>query len=231
MKDIAIVTGASGGIGEKIAETLLAAGYLVYGIGRDFCKCAIQDESFIRISGDLLNMEALEELAKIETNHLKVLVNNAGVAWYGLHEEMNADKIQNMVRTNLEVPMLLSQRYIRILRKNKGIIINIASVSGLYNSPHGAVYGATKAGLIHFGRTLFEENRKYGMKVCTIIPDMTETNLYRNADFETSREEGAYLIAEDIADGVRYVLAQRDGVNVTELTIRPQFHRIQRKKP
>ena len=43
MKDIAIVTGASGGIGEKIAETLLAAGYLVYGIGRDFCKCAIKD--------------------------------------------------------------------------------------------------------------------------------------------------------------------------------------------
>jgi len=231
MKEIAIVTGASKGIGEAVAEFLLQEGYIVYGFGRDFSLCQIRHEDFHAIQCDLLDTKKLtEHLNEIPADNVKILINNAGVAWYGLHEEMNAEKIQAMVRTNLEVPMIMSQKYIRILRKNHGIMINIASISGTESSPHGAVYGAAKAGLIHFGRTLFEENRKYGMKVCTIIPDLTMTDLYRNADFKPKEEDGCYLLAEDIAKGVQYILHQRDGIDITELTIRPQFNKIQRKK-
>lgn len=231
MKESAIVTGASKGIGEAVAEILLQEGYIVYGFARDYSSCLIRHEDFHAIQCDLLDTKKLmKHLNEIPADSVKILVNNAGVAWYGLHEEMNTEKIQAMVRTNLEVPMIMSQKYIRALRKNHGMMINIASISGTESSPHGAVYGAAKAGLIHFGRTLFEENRKYGMKVCTIIPDLTMTDLYRNADFKPKEEDGCYLLAEDIAKGVHYILHQREGIDVTELTIRPQFNKIQRKK-
>ena len=53
---------------------------------------------------------------------------------------------------------------------------------------------------------------------------------YRNADFKPKEEDGCYLLAEDIAKGIQYILHQREGIDITELTIRPQFNKIQRKK-
>ena len=78
-------------------------------------------------------------------------------------------------------------------------------------------------------RILFEEARKYGVKVTNLHPDMTDTNLYREADFEQGEEVESYLLPEEIADAVRFVLQQREGVVVTDLTLRPQLHRIKRK--
>ena len=77
---------------------------------------------------------------------------------------------------------------------------------------------------------LFDEARKYGVKVVTIAPDMTKTDLYRNADFREGDEEESYLLPEEVADAVEYVLNQRDGVVVTDLTLKPQLHRIKRKR-
>ena len=134
-----------------------------------------------------------------------------------------------MVRTNLEVPMILTQQLLRKLKKNQGYIINIASVTAQSSNPHGCAYGATKAGLAGFSRSLFDEARKYGVKVTAIYPDMTKTNLYRNADFTVGEEEESYLLSGEVADAVEYILEQREGVVVSELTVKPQFHRIQRK--
>ena len=64
----------------------------------------------------------------------------------------------------------------------------------------------------------------------TICPDMTKTNLYRNADFREAEEEEARLVPEDVADAVAFVLGARDGMVLSELTLKPQLHRI-RKKP
>ena len=77
--------------------------------------------------------------------------------------------------------------------------------------------------------SLFEEARKYGVKVTTIHPDMTQTNLYRDADFTCADEDNCYLNASEVADAVRYVLNQRDGLVVPDITLRPQFHRIAKK--
>lgn len=89
-----------------------------------------------------------------------LLVNNAGSAYYGLHEELSPKKIQEMVRTDLEVPMILSQQLLRGFKKNKGCIVNIASVTAQQSNPHGCAYGAVKAGLASFSRSLFDEARK-----------------------------------------------------------------------
>ena len=232
-KKIAIVTGASSGIGKSISGRLMKMGYEVYGIGRDFGSDTCASEDFHPIVCDLRNTDKLLEIVrnimKEADRQLSLLVNNAGVAYYGLHEELNPEKISEMVRVNLEVPMILTQQLLRILKENKGNIINISSVTAISSNPHGVAYGATKAGLMNFSRSLFDEARKYGIGVTAILPDMTDTALYRNADFEADEHHEAHLEPEDVADAVEYALSVREGTCVPEIVLRPQIHRIKKK--
>lgn len=230
----AIVTGASSGIGREIAGTLCRLGYEVYGIGRSFREeeqKAYEEGRFFPIVCDVLDTPGLIAVVKeIARGHkVKVLVNNAGVGYYGLHEELDTAKIQQMVRTNLEVPMVLTQMLMRDLKKNAGTIMNVSSVTADRSNPHGCAYGATKAGLASFSGSLFDEARKYGVKVVTIRPDMTRTSLYRNADFEADEAPDASLSPQDVAGAVEYALLQREGMVVSEITLQPQLHRIRRK--
>lgn len=255
VKKRAIVTGASSGIGREISRVLVEMGYEVYGFGRSFSDeepdqidtkrdltekiCTengtdAQNEEkgmLHRIVCDLLDTQELERQIKQirRQGGVQLLVNNAGVGYYGLHEELNTQKIQKLVRTNLEVPMVLTSLLLRDLKKCAGTIINISSVTAQLNNPHGCAYGATKAGLSSFSRSLFDEVRKYGVRVVTIQPDMTKTELYRNADFAQGEEEASYLLPEEIAETVRDILCMREGAVVTEITLRPQLHRIRRK--
>lgn len=255
MKKTAIVTGASSGIGREISRVLVEMGYEVYGFGRSFLDGGLEqmgtgqdltetkeaekgkdkqnenNEMFHPIVCDLLNTPELErQIKEIRRQHeVSLLVNNAGVGYYGLHEELNTQKIQKLVRTNLEVPMILTNLLLRDLKKYSGTIINISSVTAQLSNPHGCAYGATKAGLSSFSRSLFDEVRKYGVRVVTIQPDMTKTDLYRNADFAQGEEEASYLLPEEIAETVREILQMRKGAVVTEITLRPQIHRIRKK--
>ena len=214
-KKAAIVTGASSGIGKAIAEMLVSLGYEVFGFGREFTA----EVSFHPVVCDLLDTEELERhIKQIRKQYeIYILINNAGIGYYGLHEELNAAKIKQMVRTNLELPLLLSNLLLRDLKKSKGYLLQISSVTALKNSPHGCAYGATKAGLTAFSRSLFDEARKYGVKVTVIHPDMTQTKLYRNADFTAAEDLQASLLPEDVAEAVRTVLAARDGMVIPEL--------------
>lgn len=191
-KKAAIVTGASSGIGKAIAEMLVSLGYEVFGFGREFTA----EVSFHPVVCDLLDTEELERhIKQIRKQYeIYILINNAGIGYYGLHEELNAAKIKQMVRTNLELPLLLSNLLLRDLKKSKGYLLQISSVTALKNSPHGCAYGATKAGLTAFSRSLFDEARKYGVKVTVIHPDMTQTKLYRNADFTAAEDLQASLL-------------------------------------
>lgn len=234
-KKTALVTGASSGIGMAISKRMCQKGYEVYGFGRDFSKTEetlLTDPSFHAVTENLLMTDKLtmkiKEIRK--KGEISVLVNNAGSAYYGLHEEISPAKLSEMVRTNLEVPMILTQMLLRDFKKNSGTIINIASVTALsHANPHGAAYGATKAGLLSFSESIFEEARKYGVRVTTILPDMTKTDLYRNADFDVDLSQGAFLEPEEVAEAVEYVLARPEGVVVPQIVLRPQYHRISRK--
>lgn len=279
MKKVALVTGASSGIGRAISARLLALGYEVYGIGRQFpaelpeasvnatdlsagtrpqaplapeaeaaawtptnpsaseiAAAAGSPAAFHPIVCDLLDTKKLQSVVaslqkewKQEKRTLTLLVNNAGTAYYGLHEELRPDGISEMVRVNLEVPMLLTQQLLRTLKQNHGTIINISSVTAIGSNPHGVAYGATKAGLLSFSRSLFDEARKYGVRVTAILPDMTDTELYRHADFTADPAMDAHLEAEDVADAVEYALTTRAGTCVPEIILRPQLHRIKKK--
>ncbi len=278
-KKVALVTGASSGIGRAISARLLALGYEVYGIGRQFpaelpkasvnaadlsagtrsqaplapeadaadwastntsaseiAAAAGSPAAFHPIVCDLLDTKKLQSVVvslqkewKQEKGTFALLVNNAGTAYYGLHEELRPEGISEMVRVNLEVPMLLTQQLLRTLKQNHGAIINISSVTAIGSNPHGVAYGATKAGLLSFSRSLFDEARKYGVRVTAILPDMTDTELYRHADFTADPAMDAHLEAEDVADAVEYALTTRAGTCVPEIILRPQLHRIRKK--
>ena len=120
MSKAAIVTGASSGIGLAISRVLCEKGYEVYGFGRDFAKeqtrkFVEQTAAFHPVEGDLLEeqklCDAVKEITKMAD--IEVLVNAAGVGHYGLHEELTPKKIQALVRTNLEIPLLLTNRLLR----------------------------------------------------------------------------------------------------------------------
>lgn len=227
----AIVTGASSGIGLCISRLLLEKQYKVYGIGRDFSKTDLEKNQFIKITCDLTNTGKLESFIKEirKKDEIHILVNNAGLAYFGPHEELNPKKIHEMVAVNLEAPLVLSQLLLRDLKKNQGYIFNISSVTAKKSSPHGCAYGATKAGLTSFSESLFDEVRKYGVKVITIHPDMTKTNLYRNANFHEGPSEDTYLLPEEVAQVIDMVLNQREGVVISDISLKPQKHQIQRK--
>lgn len=232
MKRAAIVTGASSGIGLAVSAMLVRKDYEVYGIARHFPENDFFDnKAFHAIECDVTETERLCSAVKkiMSEAELYILVNGAGVGYYGLHEELNPLKLKQMVRINLEAPMILAQQTLRQLKKNKGFIINISSVTAQQSNPHGCAYGATKAGLTGFSKSLFDEVRKYGVRVASIQPDMTKTNLYRNADFCEAEEEEARLLPEEVADAVEYIIGSRSGLAVQEITLKPQLHRIRRK--
>lgn len=222
----AIVTGASSDIGKAIAEVLVKNGYEVYGIGRNFTE----DVRFHAIVCDLLDEKQYQAMMLSLPKEIDVLVNNAGCAYYGMHETISDARIHEMIKLNLEIPERMSQHYIRALRLRHGLMINVASITGTHPSPHAACYASTKAAMISFSNSIFEENRKHGVKVTCLIPDMTETNLYRNADFKADENDGCCLYPMDIANVVEQILSQRNGIVAKEIIIQPQFHRIQKKK-
>lgn len=244
-----LLTGASSGIGKAIAIKLAKEGFKVYGIGRSFVDELPEEfrKNFVPVVFDLMNTSEIPALIKkLEADdEFDILINNAGVAYYGTHETLLPEHIHEMTVVNLEVPMLLSNLLLKNFKaSNKKnslqnqtdttentchFIINISSVTAFGTNTHGCAYGATKAGLSSFGKSLFEEARKYGIKVVNIHPDMTETKLYRNANFTTDADRAAYLDADDVATAVWNVITSPEHLVITDITIRPQKHRIVKK--
>lgn len=225
----AIVTGASSGIGQAIAKMLETQGYEVFGIGRNFDG---GESSMHRMVIDITDtgalVEAIDDIGR--NGGIDCMVNCAGEAFYGLSESLDTEQISSMCRVDLEAPMIASCRCLPYLRMSRGMIINIASVTATRINTHGACYGALKAGLLSFGRSLYEEVRKHGVRVVTICPDLTSgTDLYRNASFEADRAEGCSLYPEDVAECVRTCVSMREGAAITEMEIRPQYNRISKK--
>jgi short-subunit dehydrogenase len=216
----AIVTGASSGIGFECAKALIANNYEVVGIGR---KDSVPNGvKFLKV--DLLNKIELESCAKnalqLLDNECDLLLNSAGIGYFAPHEELSSVKLRAMVELNLLVPLELSRQLLRTLKKSSGHIINIASITAKKPSPQGAAYSATKAGILHFGDSLFEEVRKSGVRITTLVPDMTKTPFFDNTWFEPADNIECYIDAKSIADALIFAITSPSVVS--EIVIKPQ---------
>lgn len=240
-----LLTGASSGIGFMILKRLIKNDYFVYGIGRDFCSFLDGEEHILPafpedkcrlISFDLTESGKLPSLVKSFTSegNIDILINNAGLAYYGTHESIPAENIAEMVMVNLTAPMILSKLLLPAMKQNSsGLIVNISSVTAKsHSNTHGCAYGATKAGLTSFGESLFEEARKSGVKVMNLHPDLTDTALYRNADFKPGTESDAHLEADEIAEMTVNAISdmlRNPGLNISDITLRPQRNVVRKK--
>lgn len=226
----ALVTGATSGIGRAIADRLLAEGCTVYGVGRNEDGAPSHDH-FHLLKLDLTDTAEIERAVKPIASSISLLVNAAGVAYYGPHETLSPQAIAEMTAVNVAAPMSLASLLLPHLRECAGTILNVSSVTARSNSnTHGCAYGATKAALTNFSESLFEEVRKHGVRVITIHPDLTDTALYRNADFTPQDDPQYRLTAEEVADCAVSALSSRDGMVVTDITVRPQRNGIHRRK-
>lgn len=208
----AIVTGYSSGIGKAICEALESNDYLV-----------------LKLHSRLDDINSLEKEIKnlLKINEIDLLINCAGVGVFKPHEEISISKIQELINVNLAAPIILSNLLLRSLKKQKGHIINIASIEATRHSKFSALYTATKSGLRDFSLALFEELRKSDVKVTNINPDLTKTNFFDKFNFEPSENKDAYLMPQTIANAVIDIL-KFDGV-VTDITVRPQRLEIKKK--
>lgn len=230
--DVALVTGASSGIGLAVARRLVELDYFVYGYARDHGKAVFRHDRYHPVACDVADTRALlgrTEALLEETGGLKILVNNAGIGFFGPHATMAPDRIERMVRTNLVAPMVLTRATLRHLEQSRGYIVNIASTAALNPGPFGAAYGATKAGLHQFGQALFSEVRKSGVRVVTLYPDMTRTPFYDHADFEPGEAPDAHITPECVADAVAQAVGQREGTVITQIVLKPQRTQVVHK--
>lgn len=245
-KKIALITGVSSGIGKCLLLSLQKEGCLIHGIVKtEERKAQLLTELSSLLSPealttlvlhvcDLRNSSDIETLARtLHNNHIRpdILILNAGVGFYGPHEELSVTGLTELCAVNFTAPLLLTNLFLRDLKANSGHLLYISSVTAAKtNNTHGCAYGATKAGISNFAKSLFEEVRKYGVRVTVLAPDITKTDLYRTASFCAAEEADVSLTPEEVAEYALFALTAREGLNLTELTMQPQRHRLERRK-
>ena len=190
---VAIVTGASRGIGRAIAEALAASGAAVGVNYRGSEAAAAEGVEAITAKGgkalavqaDVADPASHEILLKATTEafgRVDILVNNAGITRDNLLLRMKESEVDDVLQTNLRGVMLLTKAVLRPMMKNKwGRVITISSVIGLTGNAGQANYAAAKAGLIGFSKSVAQEMASRGITANAICPGFIETDMTRNA--------------------------------------------------
>lgn len=188
---VAIITGASSGIGLAIAQSLYNDGAKVYDISRHIVKHDCVKESFEADVNDYQNVEKIIDKIASEEGHIDIFVNNAGFGIAGAIEYSKPKNIYRQVNTNLSAYISLCTIVIKYLKQTKGRIVNISSVGGVIPLPYQATYSATKAGIEIFSRALANELHPYKVRVTAILPGDAKTGFTaaRVIDNEASTEK------------------------------------------
>jgi 3-oxoacyl-[acyl-carrier protein] reductase len=233
--EIALVTGASRGIGRAIALALGNQGAFVIGTattekGADAISATLADAG-IQGQGmalDVTDAEAAETLIKTITDQhgpIEILVNNAGITRDNLLMRMKDDEWQQIIDTNLTSIYRMSKAVLRgMMKARQGRIINIGSVVGSSGNAGQSNYAAAKAGLIGFSKSLAREVGSRGITVNTVAPGFIETDMTKvlSDDQRTALlgniPLGRLGAPEDIANLVAF-LASEAGAYITGETI------------
>ena len=195
---LALVTGASSGIGRAVAVRLAADGsdLIVVARRRDRLE-TLADElrTAHRVKVDVLAADVTdaEQLAEVEDRlrtrspPVDLLVNNAGLGGHGPFAEIPLAWQESQIRLNVLAPVRLSHAALEgMLARGRGGILNVSSIAGLQPMPYVATYAATKAYLSSFSHALHEEVRSQGVAVTTLLPGFTRTEFHEAAAMDRS---------------------------------------------
>jgi len=234
LKDkVAVVTGASRGIGEATALTLAQAGADVVVTARNGDELAALAERLARmevaalpVAADLTREEDVDRLrdaALARFGRVDILINNAGVGKYGPLASLSVADYDWMMNTNMRSSFLCTAAFLPgMLARRQGWVVFVSSVAGLKGLPHESVYCATKFAQMGFAQALDYETREQGVKVSVVAPGGVGTHFA----FGTGRTPGdpmldAMMDAKDVAEAVLFAVTQPPKVRVFLIGMRP----------
>lgn len=228
-KKIAIITGASSGIGKAIAINFAEKNYHVILIARSLDKLEIVQKKIIGM-GKISSIYPLDltDYNRIQTcinnimneyGQIDLLFNNAGIVHWGT-SEININELKEMIDINLLGAMYIGNSVANQMKKqNSGYIFNLASIAGKYARPMTGGYNASKFGFIGYSNALSQELIASNIKVTAICPDITNTPMVSDI-IKTAKLDCFDLIqVEDIVNTVNYLLSLGASSVIKELII------------
>ncbi len=209
MKNIAIITGASSGIGREFVRQLDGQFDEIWGIGLgQEALDKVKEEtktSFVGLELDLTKEENFEKIVKMleeEKPNVKFLANCSGFGKFGRYDEINIKDSANMVDLNCKALVLMTE-YVLPFMSEGARIVEIASVAGFQPIPYMAVYGASKAFVVSYARAINQELKSRKIKVTCVCPFWTKTAFFDRAkDTKATNEVVSYYAAMYKAEDV-----------------------------
>jgi NAD(P)-dependent dehydrogenase (short-subunit alcohol dehydrogenase family) len=209
---VALLTGASSGIGDAAAQALVGAGFTVYGTSR---KAAAGEErgGVVFLPLDVTDDQSVDGAVREvldRSGHIDVLVNNAGFGAAGAAEESSVDQARSLFETNVFGLMRMTRAVLPHMRQQgSGRVINVSSVLGFAPAPFGALYAASKHAVEGYSESMDHEVREYGVRVLLVEPAYTRTSFDANlvpADeplpvYARRREVADVLLVEAVKAG------------------------------
>tara|TARA_Y100000814_G_scaffold14018_1_gene10365 strand:+ start:291 stop:998 length:708 start_codon:yes stop_codon:yes gene_type:complete len=227
----ALITGASKGIGKAAAETFAKAGWDLLLLARSKERLQVLSEE-LRASGaqvffeciDLSDPNQIQEgLKKLLSNGLdpSVLINNAGVAWTGDLTSMPLEKWNWVMQMNLTSIFQICSLMVPLMRKNRGLIINVSSHAARNSFPQWGAYCVSKAALESFSKCLAEEERKFGVRTCTLTLGAVNSDLWDSEYVQSDFDRKAMLSVKEVALELLHLAMQPDSQIINDVTLMP----------
>ncbi|MFJ3482449.1 SDR family oxidoreductase [Pseudomonas sp. NPDC090202] len=188
---VVLITGCSSGIGRAMADAFKAAGHEVWATARKSADVAtLSAAGFHALELDVNDSAALENLAAELERHgkgLDVLINNAGYGGIGPLLDGGVEAMRRQFETNVFSIVGVTRALFALLRQNKGLVVNIGSVSGVLVTPFGGAYCASKAAVHAMSDALRMELAPFAVRVMEVQPGAIDTQFARNASHEAEQ--------------------------------------------
>ena len=223
---VAIVTGASRGIGEAIARVLAGLGWRLVLAARsaeDIAFLAKELPEAIALATDVTRPEDVRRLVDTvmeRWGRVDALINNAGLTRVGPFEQVSAEDFDRLMAVNVKGPFLCTQAVLPVMRaQGSGDILNVVSIAAKRVFPEWSVYCASKFALDGMGKALAEELKGTGIRVSAIYPGATDSPLWDVVGPDIPR--GGMMRPETVAEAVAFMLAQPASARLSELVLDP----------
>lgn len=225
---VALVTGASRGIGLAVAKSLAGMGAKVGLCGRDEKRLENAENelkssgsSVLAVAADVSRAADISSLVRKvnqDFGPVEILVNNAGIDYFGPTHEASEENWDSVLDTNLKAVFLLSKAVAPgMIRLQSGDIINIASLAGKSAFTGGGIYCASKWGLLGLTQCMAEDLRPHGIRVSAICPGSVNTDFSPH----TGKDPNKMLQPEDVAHVVETIVTQQPQSFISEILLRP----------